>query len=299
MENKRILVTGSAGYVGSTLARLLIQKNFDVTLIDNYFVPSNIKQVEGIPIVKKDIRDYNVNPAQYDVIFHLAAISGIHTCEEAEVMAHSINVGGTLHLLRDFKGKFIFASSSAVYGICQEPLITEGHPVHPRSVYGATKLYAEQVVKLHGNHVILRFSNIYGRGIFNKRTVTDAFIDKAIAKKPLEIHGDGLQRRDFVHINDVLIAYWNAMRTTTTGTFNIGGNEALSINDIAELVVKNYRKAFGITLEVKHILQDSGVAWKDFVYSSERAKKFICYEPNYSVNDEVRERFNAEKRKRT
>ena len=114
--------------------------------------------------------------------------------------------------------------------------------------------------------------------------------------RTLLIHGDGKQRRDFVHINDVVRSYIVAMRSDINGIFNIGGNEALSINDIAELVSKNYRNIFGYTIEVKHIPIDCGVSWKDFTYSSKLAKEMLGYEPAYSINDEIRERFNAHNR---
>lgn len=299
MAKPKILITGSAGYVGSALARMLIQKNFDVWLIDNYSTPSNITEVEGIEIEKKDIRDANLDLSDIDVLFHLAAISGIKKCDENETETFSVNVKGTYNLLRSkFRGKIIFPSTSAVYGVCQYSPIDEKHPIEPRCLYGQTKIGAENLIKLNDRFVVLRFSNIYGRGIFNKRTVTDGFIDRAVSKKPLEIHGDGRQRRDFVHINDTLVAYWNSMRNESHGIYNIGGNQALSVNDIAELVIKSYRQVFGYTLDVQYVPTDCGIEWKDFEYSSKKARDGLTYEPSYSISDEIRGRLLISKRKR-
>lgn len=290
-----MLITGAAGYVGSYLASKLIFKNHDVTLIDNYFKPSNIKEINNVPIEHKDIRDLT-DLSEYDVIFHLAAISGIKECEEKKEEATDVNVRGTFNILKTCKGRIVFASSSAVYGQAEESEIDETHPVIPRSHYGTTKLEAEQLVKLHNNYCILRFSNIYGMGQFCKRTVADLFVEMALKKENLIIHGDGRQRRDFIHINDAVRSYLLAIRLDTNGTYNIGGNEALSINDIAELVIKNYREIFGYTLEKKYILIDCGILWKDFIYSCKLAKDELRYEPTYTVDDEVRERFNAHSR---
>ena len=289
----KILETGAAGFVGSALARILIKRNFDVTLIDNYSTPSNITDIEGVKIKRVDIRDRNLDLYNYDVLFHLAAISGIRRCREKPDEAFDVNVRGTYNLLQTFSGRVIFPSTSAVYGEAKKPVIDESHPATPLSEYGQTKLEAETLVKLHGNYIIFRFSNIYGRGLFNKRTVTDGFIDMALAKKNLEIHGDGRQRRDFVHLNDALTAYWFGMRTSFNGIYNIGGNEPLSINDVAELVIKQYRSIFGYNLTKNYVPQDCGRMWKDFVFSSDKAKRELGYEPSFSVSDEVRSRLNA------
>lgn len=298
MAQAKILITGAAGYVASTLARLLIQKNYECKLIDNYYVPSNIIDIENVHIDKIDIRDLQ-DISMYDIVFHLAAVSGINVCNDNEALAFDVNVKGTYNLLKTLKGKIIFASTSAVYGEAHHHTITENHEVTPLGAYGRTKLEAEKLIQLNPRYTILRFSNIYGHGILHKRTVTDGFIDMALDEKPLKIHGDGKQRRDFVHINDVLRAYWQAMRTTLNGTYNIGGNEALSVNDIAELVIKQYRNIFGYTIEKRYIkLARKGREWHDFTYSSVKARDELGYEPSYSVSDEIRERMNAEKTKK-
>ena len=289
---KKILITGAAGYIGSQLARILIQKNYDLTLIDNYSTHSNIKEINGVAIQHQDIRD-KIDISEYDTIFHLAAISGIKTCEEDKEEAFDVNVRGTFNLLKTCKGRFIFPSTSAVYGQAELPEIDEQHSTIPRSHYGVTKLEGERLVTLHDNYCILRFSNVYGMGLFCKRTVADCFVETALKKETLTIHGDGRQRRDFVHINDVVRSYILAMKLDTNATYNIGGNEALSINDIAELVIKNNRQVFGYTLDKKYIPIDCGMVWKDFIYSSRLAKDGLGYEPAYSISDEIRERLNA------
>lgn len=289
----KILITGAAGYIGSALAKLLIQRNIDVTLIDNYYMPSSLKEIDGVPILNRDIRDTSLDLSEYSVLVHLAAICGIATCEQQKEEAFSVNVKGTFNLLKKFHGRVIFASTSAVYGEARSHEIDEEHPVEPRGYYGITKTKAEDIVRLQDSYSILRFSNIYGKGLLCKRTVADLFIENALKGLPLQIHGDGKQRRDFVNLNDVLRAYWMAIHSDISDTFNIGGNEALNINEICELVYKNYLQLFGGKLEIKHIPIDCGVVWKDFNYLSKKAKTALGYEPSYSVSDEIRRRLNA------
>jgi len=291
----KILITGAAGYVGSYLAQNLIRGNDEVRLIDNYSTPSNITEIDGVVIENRDIRDA-IDISDINVLVHCAAISGIKLCDENEEEAFNVNVKGTFNLLKTLKGKIVFPSSSAVYGESVSQVIDEGHEIEPRCVYGETKLGAEALIRLHTNYVILRFSNIYGHGLFCKRTVADMFIERALKKAPLEIHGDGKQRRDFVHINDAIRAYILAIKHIKNGVYNIGGDEALSINDIAVLVKKKYLEVFGYTTEIRHIPTDCGTKWNDFVYSSEQAKTCMRYEPLYSIGDEIRERLNANSR---
>jgi len=294
---QKVLISGAAGFIGSYLAQFLIKHNYNVRLLDNYYIPSNLTEIEGIKIEHIDIRD-KIDISDIDVLFHLAAVSGINICKANPKEAYDINVRGTYELLRTFHGKVIFASSSSVYGVSEEPIVNETHPIKPISEYGKTKEEAEAIVKYH-NHIILRFSNVYGHGLSHKRTVIDIFIERALKEQNLEIHGDGRQCRDFIHIDDTIRSYICAMRSDICGIYNIGGNETLSINNIAELVIKNYRKIYGITLSINRIITDCGRKWRDFTYSSQKAKDVLNYEPHWTVGDEIRGRFNAAKRDRT
>jgi UDP-glucose 4-epimerase len=291
----RILISGAAGYIASWLARNLIKQNHEVTLWDNYRIPSNLTEIENVKIEKRDIRD-SCDVSEFDVIFHLGAVSGINDCEENKEEAYDINVRGTFNLLKTCQGRFLFPSTSAVYGIADASEIDETHPTLPRSFYGQNKLDAENMVKLHHSYGILRFSNIYGKGYTCKRTVADCFIENALNGSPLMIHGDGKQRRDFVHINDVIRSYILVMQSDINGIYNIGGNEALSINEIADLVKNNYRKIFGDEVIIKRIPIDCGMLWKDFNYLSKLAKDVLRYEANYTISDEIRSRLIAYKK---
>lgn len=291
----KILVTGAAGFVGSALAQLLIRKDCDVDLIDNYYKPSNITAVENVKIQRADIRTIK-DISKYDVLVHLAAISGIGVCEENKEDAFSVNIKGTFNLLRSFRGRVIFASTSAVYGQAETVVLDEKTPVNPRSFYGFTKLKGEELIQLLDNYCILRFSNIYGKGLSYKRTVVDLFIDNALKEKPLLIHGDGRQRRDFMHINDAIKAYWYAINSPVNDIFNVGGNEELNINELAEMVRGNCLDITGFNPEIKHIPLEGGNIWRDFTYNIDKAKKYLKFEPSYRMKDEIRNRLSAYER---
>jgi len=285
----RIVITGAAGYVGSYLAQKLIAGGHSVFLIDNYFIPSHITSVSGVPINKIDIRE-SIDLSEYDVLVHLAAISGIKRCNDNPELAYSVNYQGTINLSKTFKGRVVFASTSAVYGEAKQPIINESHSTQTISRYGETKYLAEKICLNAHSYAILRFSNIYGKGITWKRTVTDNFIDCAIKKEPITIHGDGKQRRDFVHINDAVCAYWLAIKSEVSGIYNIGGDEALSINEIATFVKKNAKRYLGYDVDINYFPAEVGRQWHDFRYSSEEAKTYLGYEPVFSVSDEIRDR---------
>lgn len=292
----RVIITGAAGYVGSALARFLIKRNCEVLLLDNYYLPSNLTDIDGVKITRADIRDEDLDLSSYDAMIHLAGIAGIKICEENQEEAYSVNVKGTFNLSCLFKGRIVFASTSAIYGQAAEPVITEKTPVTPRSYYGETKHKAEGLLRVRGNWCNLRFSNIYGKGLLCKRTVADLFIENVLKGSPIVIHGDGKQRRNFVHINDVVKAYWRALNSELQGEFNIGGEEDLSINEIAQLVCDNHRELIGTMPEITRIPIDCGVVWREFKYSSDKAKKQLLYDPTYTVNDEIRQRLRTHAR---
>lgn len=294
----KIMITGAAGYIGSSLAQFLIKHKFEVVLIDNYYKPSKITAVEGVLIQNQDIRDPSLNLSGFDVLFHLAAVSGIKTCEDDKEEAFDINVKGTFNLLKTFKGRTIFASTSAVYGQADEPTIHEESHISPRNHYGATKLQGEELVKLTNNYCILRFSNIYGKAMSLKRTVCDLFIENALKQEPLIIYGTGRQRRDFVHFRDVIKSYWNSMNSELNEILNIGGNQELNINDVASMVCECYRKNFGYIPQIKKVPMDGGPVWRDFTYDTNRAKIAINYKPQHCMEDEIVNRIAAHRKSR-
>jgi len=291
----RILITGSAGYIGSALAERL--KEHELVLVDNY---SSLG--DGRPVISKIgkheiIRGDIINESfckditqSVDLIFHLAAISGIAKCEDPN--SYESNITGLSILGRcaeqnDIK-KIIFASSSAVYGEGQNPDITETHRIKPRSRYGNQKYVGELILQsLKIPVVVFRKSNVYGHALFHKKTAVDFFIDKALREEDLTIDGKGTQQRDYVNIHDVVDAYVQAMYWDS-GVYNIGGLDNLSINDLADLVIKHAPKKVG---KIYNSQGDAGRLLKNFTYNCKKAND-NGYKPKRTVLEEIVQRFS-------
>ena len=293
----KILITGAAGYVGSVLAKQF--QSQELLLVDNYSsTDSDRPKILGVgqhEIINADISDRDVAEditKNIDVIYHLAAVSGIPRCEQ-NLASYLSNVVGTAYLgmcaeINDVK-KIIFASTSAVYGESQVYNITETHRIKPRSRYGWQKYAAETVLtSLKIPVIIFRKSNIFGDGYFHKQVAVDVFIDKVKAGEDITIHGKGTQRRDYVHLDDVVDAYVQAIYWDS-GVYNIGGNDNLSVNELADLIISlgkgKSKKVYQEQRETERLI-------KNFNYDCSRAKS-MGYHPKKRVEDEVRRRLEC------
>ena len=220
----RILVTGATGYVGNHLINKLLEDekfaDYEIVGVDNFLV--GIK--ENYELIKKDKRvnlmygdvcdrDFIKDVLKdVEIVYHLAAISGIVPCNKNLEFAFKVNVEGTLNMLEQSAKNveyLVYPSSAAVYGNINGDLAREDMPPNPLNTYGAMKASCEALCKAYYNSyglgtVILRFTNIYGVGAYPKwRTVVTNFIKRALTGEPLIIHGSGEQKRDFIHIDAV------------------------------------------------------------------------------------------------
>ena len=249
----RILVTGGAGFIGSNLARQLLEDGHEVTVLDNLSsgYQGNIDALPGVDFIPGDIRDEDsVRQATTgrDVVFHLAASVGNKRSMDNPLLDADINVIGTLQVLEAARKagvrKVVISSSAGIFGELKTLPIREDHPSEPDSPYGASKLCAEKeglaYAKLYGMEVVcLRYFNVYGP---NQRfdaygNVIPIFVFQMLRDEPITIFGDGEQTRDFVNVSDVVQANINAaMAPGVSGAFNIGSGTRISINALVEML---------------------------------------------------------------
>lgn len=249
----KILVTGGAGFIGSNVVRLLVEKGHHVVVLDDLSTGhrENLKPFPQVTFIKGDIRDLNaVKEAMSgcDTVFHLAAnISNVRSIEIPRFDAE-INILGTINVIEAIKTSHVktvvYSSSAGIFGEPHYQPIDEEHPCHPLSPYGVDKWAAEKLILCLGairrfRAVCLRYFNVYG---INQRSDTygsaiPVFISQILKGKPISIYGDGEQTRDFVHVSDLARANLTvAERADVQGIFNLGSGKATTINRLVQIL---------------------------------------------------------------
>lgn len=242
----KCLVTGGAGFIGSHVTDLLIEKGYEVIVLDDLSTGKLENVNPKARFINGDIR----NPYVYDqfgavdYVFHLAALARIQPSIEDPVTSNDVNLVGTLQVLefcRKTKAKLIFSGSSSIYEGSILPTLESSFKL-PKNPYALQKSICEQYIKLYHelydvNYAILRYFNVYGeRQILDGAyaAVIGIFLDQKANGQKLTITNDGEQRRDFTYVKDV--AYANLFATKWKGIYNIGTGKNYSVNEIAEFV---------------------------------------------------------------
>jgi len=237
LRDKKILITGGLGFIGSNLAHALISLGAKVTIYDACLSPygwnwANVKDIKSdVEIITSDVRDYDTLARHVkgkDVIFHLAAQVGREISMENPELDTDINCNGTINLckanVKNGNAKIIYAGSRGQIG---EPLylpVDEQHPTNPTDVYGINKLAAEKYLMLYGKIfnfpvVSLRLNNVYGprcqmqHGYYG---ILNWFIKNIMFDMPITVYGDGLQTRDYVYVDDVVNGFILAAQSPNT-----------------------------------------------------------------------------------
>jgi UDP-glucose 4-epimerase len=298
LENKRIMVTGGAGFIGYHLCRKLAEIGSNVTVYDNLSSGKlqNVKDVPKAKFTKGDILHLKKlrNAEKVDIIYHLAAQVVVPYSMENPTEDFETNARGTLNVLekaRKDDSRLIFASSAAVYGNPTKLPTPETYGFHPFSCYGLSKVVGEQYCEMYATQYGLevttfRFANVYGsrcHGVIND------FLDK-IAKNPnkLEIIGTGQQSRDFVHVSDVVEALQGAAldKNTFNQTYNIGFGKTTKIIDLAKMMLRilNLLEKTNITTTNVSWQGDINTIWFDIT----KAKKELKWTPKITLNEHIK-----------
>lgn len=300
----KAVVTGGAGFIGSHLVEGLIIKGFEVHIIDNLSsgkldnVHSHV-HIHVLDICSIEAKEVilRIKP---DVVFHLAAQADVTTSINKTIEDASININGTINMLDACKEagvkKFIFASTSAVYGDIQKDLITEDDLTNPISYYGHSKLTAEKYIQLYNKYhqlpyTILRYGNVYGpRQIAKGEGGVIAIYIKALNnREPLKVYGDGNQTRDFIHVLDVVQANLASIENGAKEIIHVSTGQSTSINQIIETLRKIHDDEINVVYQpakpgdIKH----SCLNYK-------KAKSLLKVAPLYNIQDGLRQTYLSE-----
>lgn len=276
IRGKRLLLVGGAGLIGShTVDALLLEDVAEICVYDNFTRGSreNLEQAlrdrrvrifeAGGDVLHRDVLEAAMQGV--DGVFHFAALWLLH-CHDYPRSAFDVNIGGTFNVaeacLRTGVQRLVFSSSASVYGDAVEEPMTEDHPYHSRTFYGATKIAGEQILRAlydrygrekGSSYVGLRYMNVYGprqdyRGAYV--AVMMKMLDRIDEGLPPAIYGDGSQAYDFVYVGDCARANVLAMKAEATDAFyNVGTGVKTTIKETAELVLELTGARTGIRYE--------------------------------------------------
>lgn len=300
----KAIVTGGAGFIGSHLVEGLIMKGYEVHIIDNLTSGKLVNVQSHVHIHVLDIRSIEAKEVilriKPDVIFHLAAQADVTTSINQTIEDASININGTINMLDACKEagvkKFVFASTSAVYGDIQKELITEDDATNPISYYGHSKLTAEKYIQLYNKYhhipyTILRYGNVYGPRQLAKGEggVIAIYINALNQKESLKVYGDGDQTRDFIHVLDVVQANLAAIEKGDQEIIHVSTGQSTSINQIIQIL----RQIHDCEINVVHHDAKPGDI-KHSCLNFNKAKHLLNVTPLYNIHDGLRHTYLLE-----
>ncbi len=302
MQDKRVVITGGAGFIGSNIAEELSARN-ELLIVDDLSSGrlENIDRLQRLPgvtfrqgsILDLDLVREVTRGADY--VFHLAALASVPMSIEDPLRTEQVNTVGTLNVLvaaRDSRvKKVVFSSSCAVYGDTPSLPAREDMIPQPLSPYAVTKAAAEHYCSVFQHvyslpTVALRYFNVYGPRQdphSEYAAVVPKFISRALARAPLTIFGDGQQTRDFVFVKDVVSANIAAAEGDVSGVFNIGSGRPTSVLQLADIIVK----LTGAPATMVHQPPQPGEIRHSYGDIS-RAERF-GYNPRHNIEEGIRE----------
>lgn len=306
---KTFLITGGAGFIGSTLADKLINDYNQIIVIDNfndYYSPvikeQNIKIIKNNPnykLYRGDICDRDLlktifNENKIDCVIHIAARAGVRPSLEDPFEYVRSNIDGTINILENMKNynvkKIVFASSSSVYGNCNADKFSEDLKVtEPISPYAATKSACEQFLytysKLYNIQAIcLRFFTVYGPKQRPDLAIRK-FIELIEKDNPIPVYGDGTTMRDYTYIDDIIDGIIGAINYDKTQyeIINLGGGSPITLNEMIKTIEEILNKK-AIINRLPMQLGDVNKTVSDIT----KAKKLLGYSPKITFKEGIK-----------
>jgi nucleoside-diphosphate-sugar epimerase len=294
-KNEKILITGGAGYVGAVLTPYLLEKGYKVTVLDLMIYGETVlKKNSNLKIIKGDIRDINLLKKElpnHDVVIHLACISNDPSFELNPKLGKSINLEAFKPLVEISKQnlikRFIYASSSSVYGLKKEKEIHENISLEPLTDYSKYKAECEVILKKYESEnftpIIIRPATVCGYSSRQRLDViVNIFTNLAYHKRKISVFG-GKQLRPNIHIKDMAKAYdvlINAQKSKVSGEiFNVG-YENKTVLDLANIV----KSVLGDDIQLVETPTDDN---RSYHISSKKIKKILNFDPEFTIKNAV------------
>ena len=303
----KALVTGGGGFIGSNLARALLERGDEVRVLDN-FSTGNRANLAGldIEVIEGELRSYErVHNAVrgMEVVFHLGALGSVPRSVQDPLTSSAVNIEGTLNVLLAARDegirRVVFSSSSSVYGLRRELPVGEDLPPDPISPYGVAKLAAERYcvsfsrVYESFESVVVRYFNVFGprQSPFSQyAAVIPLFVTAIDAGEPITIYGDGEQRRDFTYVTNVVDGTIKAAEAAGASgrIFNVAASAPATVNDVAAAIGAVLGKPVQKTFEPPRVgdIRDS---WADI----SAAREVLGWEPTVGLEEGLRRTVEA------
>jgi len=291
----KILITGGAGYVGAILTPYLLNKGHKVTVIDLMIYGSDVlKTNSNLRVIKGDIRNQELLKKElpsHDIVIHLACISNDPSFELNPTLGKSINLDAFLPLVELSKknkiNRFIYASSSSVYGIKSEKEVHENMSLEPLTDYSKFKMECEITLKKFKSEdftpIIIRPATVCGYSPRQRLdVVVNILTNLAYHKRKITVFG-GKQLRPNIHIKDMVTAYdilINAEKSLVSGEIFNAGYENQTVLDLANTV----KEVIGKDVELEAVPTDDN---RSYHISSKKMKKILGFESQYTIRDSV------------
>ena len=297
----RMLVTGGAGFIGSSLVRQAVDRGYDVRVVDN-LVNGTKKNLAGLheehaELLEVDIRDRQLMTRaldDMDLVVHLACL-GVRHSIHSPTENHDVNATATLELLSLAREasvrRFVYVSSSEVYGTAKWVPMTEDHPTQPHTVYGGSKLAGECYARaFHDTHgfptVVVRPFNAFGPRCHHEGDageVIPRLMLRCLAGQPMVIFGDGLQTRDFTFVADTAAGVLDAAEAPEAvgRTINLGLGHEVTILELAKVIARVLGKQ---DVPIEHLEPRPGDV-RRLCADRSLAAEVLGWRPRYTLED--------------